>query len=196
MARRTSSAGLSPRAGKLSPKINATGSARVYSTYLGGGGTGGGLGIAVEGSGNAYVSGFTQSTNFSTINPLQVSYSGLQDAFFTKINATGSVRMYSTYLGGSGVRKGNGTAVDGSGNAYVTGQTGSNNFPSNAMQASYGGISDAFVLSISGNSAVAVFRDSSGAVERHRSCRPCWATPAGRSPAIRRRRRTNTEIRT
>src|SRR5262249_40921367 len=118
------------------------------------------------GSGNAYVSGFTQSTNFPTINPLQASYSGNQDAFVTKIDPTGSACMYSTYLGGSGGEGGRGIAVDGSGNAYVSGQTGSNNFPTNnAMQASYAGVSDAFLLSISGNSAVAVFRDSSGVVE-------------------------------
>src|SRR5712691_11698552 len=106
-------------------KINAAGSARVYSTYLGGGGGDDGDGIAVDGSGYAYVTGTTSSTNFHTVNPLQASNAGgtftgtFGDAFVTKINAAGSALVYSTYLGGSGNDYGNGIAVDGSGNAYV-----------------------------------------------------------------------------
>ena len=83
-------------------KINAAGSALVYSTYLGGSGNDYGNGIAVDGSGNAYVTGSTESTNFPTANPLQASNGGSSDAFVTKINAAGSALVYSTYLGGSG----------------------------------------------------------------------------------------------
>jgi len=81
-------------------KINTAGSARVYSTYLGGSGLDRGLAIAVDGAGNALVTGFTGSSNFPTTNPLQASNGGGFDAFATKINAMGSARVYSTYLGG------------------------------------------------------------------------------------------------
>jgi hypothetical protein len=132
-------------------KINAAGSALLYSTYLGGSGDDQGNRIAVDGSGNAYVTGWTTSTNFPTANPVQANYGGSEDAFVTKINAAGSVLVYSTYLGGNVGEQGNGIAVDGSGNAYVTGVTQSTNFPTaNPLQASNGGGgADAFVLSIS-----------------------------------------------
>jgi hypothetical protein len=120
-------------------KINAAGSAKIYSTYLGSGIVLG-QGIAADGSGNAYVTGYTGSTNFPTANPLQASFGGKGNAFVTKINAAGSAYVYSTYLGGSGGDSGRGIAVDGSGNAYVTGFTDSTDFPTaNPLQASNGG---------------------------------------------------------
>src|SRR5262249_56924382 len=74
-----------------------------YSTYLGGSGEDSGTRIALDGSGNAYVTGYTASTNFPTTNPLQVNYGGgAADVVVTKIKALGSARVYSTYLGGSG----------------------------------------------------------------------------------------------
>jgi hypothetical protein len=131
-------------------KINAAGSALVYSTYLGGRGDDRGAGIAVDRAGNAYVTGSTASTDFPTINPVQMSNGGGLDAFVTEINAAGSAFAYSTYVGGNADDFGSGIAVDGSGNAYVTGTTGSSNFPTaNPVQASYGTFNDAFVLSIS-----------------------------------------------
>ncbi|MEO7650815.1 MAG: SBBP repeat-containing protein [Bryobacteraceae bacterium] len=131
-------------------KIDATGSSRVYSTYLGGSGADIGHGIAVDSAGNAYVTGWEYSTNFPTTNPLQASQGGNYDAFVTKINAAGSARVYSTYLGGRGDDVGQSIAVDGVGNAYVTGSSDSTNFPtSNPLQATYlGGGSDAFVAKI------------------------------------------------
>ena len=70
---------------------------------------------------------------------MQASNGGRNDAFVTKINAAGSALVYSTYLGGSGRRSGAGIAVDGAGNAYVTGSTASTNFPTaNPLQASHG----------------------------------------------------------
>ena len=85
-------------------KLNATGTALVYSTYLGGNGDDYGHGIAVDGSGNAYVTGDTASTNFpTTAGAFQTSYGGGNgDAFVTKLNATGTALVYSTYLGGNG----------------------------------------------------------------------------------------------
>jgi hypothetical protein len=67
-------------------EVNPSGVALVYSTYLGGNGYDGGTGIAVDGSGNAYITGFTQSTNFPTMNPLQPSNAGIDDAFVTKFS--------------------------------------------------------------------------------------------------------------
>jgi uncharacterized repeat protein (TIGR01451 family) len=122
-------------------KLNAAGSALVYSTYLGGNSVDVGDGIAVDASGNAYVTGIEGSTNFPTANAFQASNAGGNDAFVTKINAAGSALVYSTYLGGSGCCDfAYGIAVNGSGQAYVTGYTNSTDFPTfNAVQGSYGG---------------------------------------------------------
>jgi hypothetical protein len=110
-------------------KINANGNALVYSTYLGGSGADVGRGIALDAAGNAYLTGYTTSTDFPTANALQPMFRGKYDAFVTKINASGSALVYSTYLGGSGVDLGNAIAVDAAGSAYVTGEAGSRNFP-------------------------------------------------------------------
>ncbi len=132
-------------------KINAAGSALVYSTYLGGSDWDSGNGIAVDSLGNAYVTGFTVSTNFPTATPIQAIRGGSNGAYVAKINAAGSALVYSTYLGGSGSDFGEGIAVDSSGNAYVTGLTGSTNFPgasSSLIQSAFGGGDDAFVAKI------------------------------------------------
>jgi hypothetical protein len=106
-----------------------------FSTYLGGRSYDEGNGIAVDSSGNAYVTGYTYSTNFPTASAFQASKGAGSDVFVTKLNATGSALLYSTFLGGSGEEIGRGIAVDSSGNAYVTGTTLSINFPtSNAFQ--------------------------------------------------------------
>ena len=113
-------------------KLNASGSALLYSTYLGGSGSQGddGNGIAVDSAGNAYVTGFTTSTDFPVVNAIQSKYGGGQtDAYVAKLNASGSALLYSTYLGGNSEDDGNGIAVDAAGNAYVTGNTNSGQFP-------------------------------------------------------------------
>src|SRR5207245_1492753 len=137
-------------------KINAMGSALVYSTYLGGRSDDIGYGIAVDGSGNAYVTGYTPSWNFPIANALQPTcylngYANCNDAFVTKFNAAGSALVYSTYLGGSGNDYGRGIAVDASGNAYIAGSSSSTNFPTvNAFQPTKGAgnDNDAFVAKI------------------------------------------------
>jgi len=132
-------------------KLNPAGSALVYSTYLGGSGDDAGFGIGVDSTGNAYVTGWTSSTNFPTASPLQAAYGGgSYDAFVVKLNAAGSALVYSTYLGGSGDDRSYGIAVDSGGSAYVTGYTSSTNFPlASAIQAAYGGGTyDAFVAKL------------------------------------------------
>jgi hypothetical protein len=120
-------------------KLNATGSALVYSTYLGGGtvqGSGtssGGVSIAVDASGDAYVTGYTNSTSFPTKNPVQATNANAgaydtigdgMDAFVTELNPAGSSILFSTYLGSStnGDDYGNGIALDSAGNVYVGGE--------------------------------------------------------------------------
>jgi hypothetical protein len=121
-------------------KLNATGSALVYSTYLGGSNLDGGSSIVVDGGGNAHVTGWTQSTNFPTLNPIQASKSSgtdpwgypNSDVFVTTLNASGSALLFSTYYGGSGDDYGFGITLDSAGNTYVAGQTQSNPFPTTA----------------------------------------------------------------
>jgi hypothetical protein len=122
-------------------KLNVTGDALVYSTYLGGSNDDGGYGIAVDASGNTYLTGYTSSTDFPTASPLQpVSGGGPEDAFVAKLNATGNVLVYSTYLGGSGYDYGSTIVADTAGNVYVTGPTSSTDFPTaNALQPAFGG---------------------------------------------------------
>jgi hypothetical protein len=112
-------------------KLNPTGTALVYSTYLGGGtnAKSGGAGIALDANGDAYVTGWTDSTVFPTKNPGQATDAGGWDAFVTEMNPSGSGLLFSSYLGGSSNDDGFGIPVDPSGNAYVGGQTLSSNFP-------------------------------------------------------------------
>jgi Beta-propeller repeat len=120
-------------------KINAAGTAIVYSTYLGGSNSEYAFGLAVDASGNAYVTGNTESTNFPvTPGAFQPSYGGEQgpicdwvcgDTFVTKLNPSGSGLIYSSYLGGSGDDISDAIVFDGAGNAYVEGSTNSPDFP-------------------------------------------------------------------
>ncbi|MBI5232895.1 MAG: SBBP repeat-containing protein [Deltaproteobacteria bacterium] len=135
-------------------KLDPTGSALVYSTYLGGTDTDYGYGIAIDSSGNAYVTGATYSTDFSTLNALDSTANGNWDVFVAKLNSTGSGLLYSTYLGGSSAEYGRAIALDSSTNAYVTGYTLSTNFPTaNAYDSTANGNWDAFVMKIATNTA-------------------------------------------
>jgi hypothetical protein len=101
----------------------------VYSTYIGGIDDDRGFGIAVDGSGNAYVTGWTRSTDYDvTSGAFQTTNGGTSDVFVTKLNASGSGLVYSTYIGGGYVDYGYDIAVDGSGNAYVMGYTESTDY--------------------------------------------------------------------
>jgi hypothetical protein len=133
--------------------INASGVyTHGYSTYLGGNDVDYGFGIAVDSAGGAYVTGSTESDDLPTLNPVQTEHGGgTYDAFVTQIiSASGSYTLaYSTYLGGSSSDYGRDIAVDGAGDAYVTGYTHSSDFPTtpNAIQTDQGG-ADAFVTQI------------------------------------------------
>jgi len=90
--------------------------ALIYSTYLGGNGLDYAYAIAVDSIGNTYVTGATASANFPTTAPFQSSLNGTEDVFVTKINPSGTAKIYSTYLGGGGPDEGHGIAVDVQGN--------------------------------------------------------------------------------
>jgi len=109
-------------------KLNSTGTGAVYATFLGGHSDEQGFAIAVDGSGNAYVTGYTTSTDFPVANAFQPILKGAQDAFVTKFGPTGAL-LYSTYLGGSASDTGESIAVDSVGHAYVAGSTASHDFP-------------------------------------------------------------------
>ena len=100
-------------------KLGPDGSALVYSTFLGGTGTDSAVGVALDASGNAYVGGYTTSSDFPTVNALQPTFAGGQDGFVTKLNAEGTALVYSTYLGGSGWDSVGSIAVDSQGNVYA-----------------------------------------------------------------------------
>jgi hypothetical protein len=111
-------------------KLNATGTGLVYSTFLGGKSSESGTGIMVDSGGDAYVTGYTSSTNFPTTSgAFQTTLAGTDNAFITKLNPTGTALVYSTFLGGGGSDDGSAIGIDGGGDAYVTGQTNSTNFP-------------------------------------------------------------------
>ncbi len=144
-------------------KLSAGGDTLVYSTYLGGGGD-----IAVDGSGSAYVAGSTTSPDFPTVNPIQPKLGGAacttrdcrssSDGFVTKLNATGTAMVYSTYLGGNDYDAVSRIVVDSFGNAYVAGTTSSRNFPTkNPLQALLNGAEDAFVAKINSAGTALVY---------------------------------------
>ena len=136
-------------------KLNSSGSGLLYATYIGGSGHDQAQGIAIDSVGDAYVTGFTTSTNFPLVAPIRSTLGGGEDAFVLKLNDLGSVLLYSTYLGGANVDKGNAIAVDSSDNAYIAGDTLSANFPIlGAAQPIFGGNQNAFVTKLNSSGAL------------------------------------------
>ncbi len=141
-------------------KFNATGSAYVFSTYLGGSGSDYSAGIALDNATNVYITGGTTSTDFPTRSPRQAANAGSYDGFVTELSAAGNALVFSTYLGGTAAENVDGKgsiAVDNAGNIYVTGETRSANFPLvSALDSTFGTDVDAFVAKYApGGSAVA-----------------------------------------
>ncbi|MGE0130294.1 MAG: SBBP repeat-containing protein [Blastocatellales bacterium] len=137
-------------------KINAAGSALLYSSYLGGSVIEVGNAIAVDSFGNIYVTGVTNSTDFPLQNPIQTTNRGGNDAFITKLNSSGSALIYSTYLGGGNDDRGSGLAVNSIGTAYVTGATSSPDFNIQFPLVAYGGGSDVFVAKLISEASLAL----------------------------------------
>jgi hypothetical protein len=148
----------------------------IYSTYLGGSYVDRGFGIAVNGQGYAYVTGQSSSSDFPTVNACMTD-PGSNDAFVTKLSASGNTLVYSTYLGGNANDRGCGIAIDNAGNAYVIGYTDSSNFPTVRAYLTHQGDYDGFVTKLmdvnpyifdghdfngNGSSDVSIFRPSNG----------------------------------
>lgn len=139
-------------------KINPSLTTPIYLSYLGGSQNDGGTAIAIDSAGNAYVTGFTDSTDFPMAgNPLQSLFGGdggqgvyidYGDAFVAVVNSTGTALLYSSFFGGNADDEGNDIAVDSSGNVYVAGNTLSTNLKttSGAVQKSFGGFGGVFGL--------------------------------------------------
>ncbi len=144
-------------------KIGPPGGALIYSTYLGGSANDEGTAIAVDPSGAVFVTGDTASTDFPVSpNPgaYQTTYGGgATDAFVTRLAGSGSSLLYSTYLGGSGADAGYSIAIDSTGNAYITGNTSSTNYPitGDAFQSSNQGVSNAIVTGLNASGSGLLF---------------------------------------
>ncbi|HWP41585.1 MAG TPA: SBBP repeat-containing protein, partial [Blastocatellia bacterium] len=154
-------------------KLNSTGTDLIYSTYLGGQAFDQGNGIAIDSSGNAFITGTTASPDFPTT---QGAFQELKDgiftleAFITRLNASGADLVYSTFLGGSNDDRGNDIKIDADGNAYITGSTTSQNFDvtAGAFQTMLGGgtgfnLGDAFVTKVNNTGTDLIYSTFVGA---------------------------------
>ena len=149
-------------------KLNPAGTGLIYATFLGGsGGTESGEGIAVDGNGNAFITGYTPNcSDFPTTPGALQTVSrkcGNYDAFVTKLNAGGTGLVYSTFLSGFYADKGQGIQVDAAGNAYVVGLTvewsGNSSFPTTpgAYDTSHNGGEDVFVVKLNPTGSAALY---------------------------------------
>jgi hypothetical protein len=167
-------------------ELNPTGSGLVYSTYLGGKNTNQGNAIALDSAGNAYVTGYTKSTNFpvtpGVFQPICASCKNtFVDSFVTKLNSSGSALVYSTFLGGNNADVGYAIALDSSDNAYVTGYTYSTNFPTTtgAFQKTLGAVTGAFVTKINSTASAMVYSTYlNGSATGTSACAACGSSIA------------------
>ena len=155
-------------------KLNATGTAYAYVTYYGGRGADQAHAIAVDGAGNAYIGGWTGSTDLPrTEGVVQPTRSGPSDGFIAKINDTGSAVLWSTYLGGSGATSAiideyvKSIAVDADGCVYVAGSTVTTDFPvERAVQDKSGGARDLFIAKLLPDASKLIFSTYFGGAGR------------------------------
>src|SRR4030095_10961728 len=145
-------------------KLNPSGSALLYSTFVGGLLDDEANGIAIDASGNAYITGITSSSDYPTVNAFQPVWAGPTgcsgDAFITRLNSSGSALSFSTYLGGTNCDTGRAVAVDNACNVYVTGETLSPNLATagafqTALGAQFG--RDAYAARFSTSGAIGYF---------------------------------------
>ncbi len=150
-------------------KLNSGGTALIYSTFIGGSGNVNaesgdqGASIAIDTSGNAYITGVTTSSNYPTTSgAYQDTLGGNENAFVTELNSSGSALVYSTYIGGD-TTVGSSIVLDASNNVYVAGVTTSSNYPttSGAYQTTLSGVQDAFVTKLNISNATFVQSNSS-----------------------------------
>ena len=143
-------------------KVNASGTSLIYCGFIGGGWDDAATGIAVDGSGNAYVCGWTNSMDFpALVGPgltPNANISQYSEAFVAKVNPSGTGLVYSGFIGGSAGDQAAGIAVDGSGNAYVTGSTASPDFPTTVgPDLIFNGATDAFVVKVAASGAGLIY---------------------------------------
>jgi hypothetical protein len=141
-------------------KFNITNSSLIYSTFIGAGNEDQSWGLDIDLSGNAYITGRTNSNDFPTTqNALNTSYNGGYDIFVTKLNKNGSSIIFSTFIGGGDYEIGTGIEVDGYGNSFVCGYTDSSNFPvtSNAYQKKNGEYADVFLFKMAANGSALIY---------------------------------------
>ncbi|MFB3896979.1 MAG: SBBP repeat-containing protein [bacterium] len=142
-------------------KVNDTGSALIYSTYLGGSSNDYGQGICVDSDGNAYITGHTYSNNFPTTSgAYDTTYNGGEDTFISKLNKAGTALVYSTFIGGSNDDYGSSIAIDTAGNAYITGGTESaNDFPITlgAFDTTHNGDFDVFISKLNPDGSMLIY---------------------------------------
>lgn len=149
-------------------KVSPSGSGLVYATYIGGRGDDRAAAIAVDSSGEAYVTGATNSSNFPVVAAVRSTLGGSKSAFVLKLNSVGNTLLFSTYLGGSTYDLGTVIAVDGSGNVYIAGDTQSANFPVvGGFQAAIGGGFDAFITKLNSNGTYVFSTFLGGAANEH-----------------------------
>ena len=142
-------------------KLNTTGTSLVYSTFIGGSGDEMVQSITIDASGNSYITGFTTSSNYpATTGAFDQSFnSGVFDVFVTKLNSTGTALVYSTFLGGSADDRSYAIAVDGIGNAFITGYTLSTDYPTTvgAFNTMMNSSTDAFVTKLNPSGSALIY---------------------------------------
>lgn len=149
-------------------KLNSDGTGLVYSTFIGGESDDRGYAIAIDYSGNAYITGYSESSNYPAVtNAYDETYNGGQDAFVTKLNADGTELIYSTFIGGVDDEYGDAIEVDNNGNVYVTGDTKSTDYPTTtgSYDETHNGVRDVFVTKLNGDATDLVYSTYIGGLD-------------------------------